>query len=134
MQAVRPTHEESHRRREVLETILRYTRENQTIKLPDFDRASAEASETYALASVGIEPNDFGGTVGEYRYQFEGEEDLLHLMVTRLDAEKITAEEGQRVAEFLFQGVKPELAWFKPGQYSQHFYIGHDVLLSDLVI
>jgi hypothetical protein len=82
----------------------------------------------YALLSVGIEDNAFGGNVADYRYQFEGEEDLLHLIVTGREGQLLTPQEGQRVASFLLPDVSPALIWLRPGEYSQHFYVGHDEL------
>jgi hypothetical protein len=101
------------------------------IKLPDFDPTVSRGSGDFALTTVGIEPNDFGGRVGPYRYQFEGEEDLLHLIVTRLDGEPLSVEEGRDVAGFLLPEVEPGLLWLRPGQASQHFYLAHDELVRD---
>jgi hypothetical protein len=67
--------------------------------------------------------------VGDFRYQFEGEEDLLHLFVTRLDGSPIDSADGLAVAQFLMPTVPPALVWHKPGEFSQHFYVGHDDLL-----
>jgi hypothetical protein len=128
---LRPTPDELARRHTVMSSVLQAIRANQTIKLPDFDPAMSRPA-TSALVSVGIEPNAFGGTVGLYRYQLEGEEDLLHLIVTRIDQGPLTAEEGQEVAGFLYRGVPPALIWLKPGEVSQHFYLGHDELLTQL--
>lgn len=114
--------------------ILERIREDRTIKLPVFDPAISRPSDRFALLSVGLEPNEFGGTVGHYRYQFEGEEDLLHLIVTVEDEGRVTAEEGQAVCGFLLQGVSPALIWLRPGKFSQHFYVGHDELLGHLVV
>ena len=103
-------------------------RNDVTIKLPNFDKNLSKSSPENALLTVGLEPNLFGGTVGPYRYQFEGEEDLLHLIVTRIDIGEISVEEAQDVAEFLLSPVAPALIWLKPGERSQHFYVGHDEL------
>lgn len=129
-----PTPEETRQRQEVLGEILEYVREDRRIMLPPFDASVSRPSDQSALQSVGLEPNPFGGSVGAYRYQFEGEEDLLHLVVTRIDGRPLTPEEGQQVAGFLLEGVSPALIWLKPGEYTQHFYIGHDELLDKLVI
>lgn len=67
--------------------------------------------------------------MSDYRYQFEGEEDLLHLIVTRIDSGKITPAEGQQVVSFLLPNLPTALLWLKPGEYTQHFYCGHDELL-----
>lgn len=129
-----PTNEETQRRRDVLEKILEHVRHDRRIFLPPFDPALSRPSDLFALQSVGLEPNEFGGTVGDYRYQFEGEEDLLHLFVTRQDGSAITPKEGQEVAGYLLQGLPSALIWLKPGEYTQHFYFGHDELIDKLVI
>lgn len=126
-----PDSKEEKRRQEVLSAVLHAVRENRMIKLPDFDPHVSQPGVS-AFVSVGIEPNDFGGTVGAYRYQLEGEEDLLHLIVTRVDQQPLSPEEGQAVAGFLFRGVSPALIWLRPGELSQHFYMGHDELLTNL--
>lgn len=110
-------------------TVIEHIRSGRQIKLPDFDRALSQPSES-ALVSVGLEPNAFGGTVGDHRYQFEGEEDLLHLIVTRRDSHHLSAEEAQTVAGFVLEGLPRSLVWFRPGEYSHHFYFGHDELLT----
>ncbi|CAN5562697.1 hypothetical protein BH11ARM2_BH11ARM2_37350 [soil metagenome] len=129
-----PTPEEKATREGIMRRILERIREDRTIKLPEFDPAISRPSDRYALLSVGLEPNDFGSTVDRYRYQFEGEEDLLHLIVTTIDESQITAHEGQAVCGFLLEGVSPALIWLRPGQYSQHFYVGHDELIGCLVL
>lgn len=128
------TESEALRRKEVLSRVLEYVRENRTIKLPPFDPAIDRPSDHYALQSVGIEPNDFGGAWGDYRYQFEGEEDLLHIFIVRSDGRPISVSEGQQVCGFLMRGVSPALIWLRPGEYSQHFYVGHDELLGSLIV
>lgn len=127
-----PEPQEQARRDDVLALIIEAIRQNRTIRLPDFDPATERGSDEFALLSIGLEDNEFSGQVGEYRYQFEGEEDLLHLIVTRSDLELIPAESAQEVASFLYAGVPPALMWFKPGKRSHHFYLGHDVLLEFL--
>lgn len=127
-----PTPDERTRRDEVIARVCEYTRQNRRIALPPFDPAIDRADDRFALVSVGIEPNPFSGTVGPYRYQFEGEEDLLHLIVTSSNGE-IAAEEGQAVATFILAGVPPALVWLRPGEASQHFYVGHDEVLAHVV-
>jgi hypothetical protein len=132
--AINPTLAEIRQRDEVLTSILGAIEEGVTIRLPPFDPELSQASPGFALQSVGIEPNAYGGTVGPFRYQFEGEEDLLHLIVTRLDGAVLSPEEGQGVARFLLPNVEPGLVWLKPGTVTQHFYVGHDDLVEDQVI
>jgi hypothetical protein len=120
---------ESARRDQVIKAILDQIRQDRRIFLPPFDPALSRPSDRFALQSVGVEPNPYGGTVRDYRYQFEGEEDLLHLIVTRVDNERLTPEQGQEVASFLLPNLPPSLMWLKPGEHSQHFYFGHDELL-----
>lgn len=120
--------DEEARRIEVLQAILDATAENKTIKLPDFDPKLSQPSRSVASVTVGLEPNPYGGTVGDLRYQFEGEEDLLHVIITRLDEQPIAVEAARELAAFLFRGVPPALVWLKPGEFSQHFYLGHDDL------
>lgn len=128
------TENELGRRAAVLGAIREFVGSNATIKLPPFDRERSAPSVHAALTSVGIEENDFGGSVGDYRYQFEGEEDLLHLIVTRLDGQPLSAEEGQAVAAFLLAPMPPGLVWIRPGEYSQHFYMGHDDLVTYIAL
>ena len=127
-----PDLQEQNRRNEVVARVLAAIRADQTIRLPEFDPASDRPSDEFALLSIGLEQNDYSGTVGGYRYQFEGEEDLLHLIVTRDNLAELAAEEAQAVAGFIYPTVPPALMWFKPGKRSHHFYLGHDVLLEHL--
>jgi hypothetical protein len=114
--------------------LVEAIRGNETIRLPDFDPVFSRPATHFALTSVGIEPNVFGSVVGRYRYQFEGEEDLLHLIVVRQDDQAISVEEAQEVVGWVLRGVPAALVWLKPGQYSQHFYVGHDELLDQLLV
>jgi len=131
---ISPSIDEGARRNEVMQRILDYVHENRTIKLPPFDPTLSRPSDRFALLSLGLEANDFSGSIGEYRYQFEGEEDLLHLMVTHQDGSPISTAEGQAVATFALRGVPTALIWLRPGEYSQHFYFGHDDLIGHLII
>ena len=79
---------------------------------------------------MGFVTNPFGGALGPYRYQLEGEDDLLHLIVARADGGPLTAEQGRLVAGALFKDVSSALVWLRPGEFSQHFYVGHDDLLA----
>jgi len=127
---MQPTPDEIVRRDEVLARVVDYIRADRRITLPPFDASLARPDDRYALISIGLEPNDFSGTIAGYRYQFEGEEDLLHLIVTADAGVEISPEEGQAVAGHVLHGLSPAMIWLKPGQYSQHFYFGHDELLA----
>lgn len=127
-----PAPEEIERRNQVIRSILEFVRADRRIFLPPFDASLSRPSDQFALQSVGLEPNEFGGAVAEYRYQFEGEEDLLHLIVARSDGGALTPEEGQTVAHFLLPDMPASLMWLKPGEFTQHFYFGHDELLRSV--
>jgi hypothetical protein len=118
----------------VAETVTARIREatirGERIELPAFDPLHSRPSDFGALISVGIEPNDFGGTMGDLRYQFEGEEDLLHLIITRIDESSVTVAEARGVLSCLFPNLPSALVWLKPGERSHHFYIGHEALLK----
>jgi hypothetical protein len=109
----------------VLGRVLDCIRADRKILLPPLGSPS---KSDFALHDLG--ENEFRGEVGAYRYQFEGEDDLLHLIVTRMDASKLTVEEGREVASFVLVGVPAAVVWLKPGEFSQHFYLGHDELLT----
>jgi len=126
--SVLPTPAERAHRDTVMADVAECIRTDQTIKLPKFDPAVSQGARL-ALTNIGAEPNPFSGTADGYRYQFEGEEDLLHLIVTRLDEQPLTPEEGQQVAKFVLGDVPSALVWLRPGEYSQHFYLAHDVLV-----
>ena len=127
-----PTDAELAQRNAVMAKILECTRTETRIKLPEFDPARERPSDQVALINVGLEPNDFGGVLGTYRYQFEGEEDLLHLMITSVSEEPVSTAEAHQVASIVLHGVPSALVWLKPGEFSQHFYVGHDELLVHL--
>lgn len=74
----------------------------------------------------------FRGCVGEFTYQFEGEDDLLHLFVERATQEPLSPGEAQDVVSWLLPEFPSSLIWVKPGVHSQHFYLGHDELLKSL--
>jgi hypothetical protein len=120
-----PSTEEVGRRHSVMSHILECIRQGRTIRLPDFDSGRPRLEDV---------ENDFSGTVGLFRYQFEGEEDLLHLTVTRADGSAIAVGEGQAVAAFVLRGVPPALIRMKPGEFSQHFYFGHEDLIGNLAM
>lgn len=122
-----PSDVERHDRDQILRRILACVAAGETVRLPAFDPVASVAGE-FSMATVGLEPNPFGGVVAGFRYQFEGEEDLLHLMVLRQDGSALSPEEGQAVAAFVLAAVPPLLVWFRPGERSMHFFVGHDVL------
>ena len=70
----------------------------------------------------------YNGSRGTYKYEFEGEDDLLHLSITKTSGERLTPEEAQEVVAWLLPGMPSGLIWIRPGEYSQHFYCGHDDL------
>lgn len=122
---------DAERRATVLSALLAAIAKNERIELPSFQPGvSLPASTAFLSASIMTGP--YSGRMGEFVYQFEGEEDLLHLIVARDNGQSITVPEGQAVARFLLDGVPPSLIWLKPGYYSQHFYIGHDDLAKAL--
>jgi hypothetical protein len=125
MLELKPTEVERARRDEVMDHTLRSIRDNTRIVLPPFQ--GGEAGSDFALHR--IPRNDFSGTVGDYRYQLEGEDDLLHLIVLRSDEKELSVQDGRQVATFVFPNIPAAVIWLKPGQFSQHFYLGHDELL-----
>jgi hypothetical protein len=130
--SIEPNVAERAERDAVMARILDHIRSGVTIKLPPFDRHNEVESKEFALLSLTDVENPYGGRIGDYRYQFEGEEDLLHLFVLHADGLDVSVEAGRAVASFVLLDVPPALIWFKPGTRSQHFYVGHDVLLESL--
>ncbi|HSI71581.1 MAG TPA: hypothetical protein VK934_00270 [Fimbriimonas sp.] len=124
------TESEQRRRDEVMARVRRFIAEGITIRLPDFDGASAGCADFALLA---LEPNDFSGSAGEFRYQFEGEDDLLHLAVMRQSGEPLVVEEARQIVHFLLPEVAPALIWLRPGTVSQHFYVGHEEVVNSEV-
>lgn len=108
------------------ETVIGNLREritaNVKIALPPM-----ESAQEFALQSPGL--NDYSGEAGDYVYQFEGEDDLLHLVVARKDQAELSVAEAQVVADFLLPHVPRGTIWLKPGTTTQHFYLGHEQLL-----
>ena len=117
-----PTTAEIALRDAVMAHVRSYLDASQRIMLPPTP-PNADGAEI-AMVRAGEEANPFGGRVGPYRYQFEGEDDLLHLMVVRNDYAPLTPEEAQQVLKFVWPDVTPGLVWLKPGTISQHFYLG----------
>jgi hypothetical protein len=127
---IQPSASETSARDIVVGKIVEMVKRGEAIRLPAFDRSRGESHDDPALLRMGEEPNDFGGTVGDFRYQFEGEDDLLHLMVTRIDLQPLSVEDAQGVVAFVLPQVPPGLIWLKPATRSQHFHFGHDLLLE----
>ena len=92
-------------------------------------REAIGANEPIPMAK-GQPLNPFGGEVGGFRYFFEGEDDLLHLAIERVDGGVMASEESAPLARFLLPGVPEALTWLRPGEHSHHYYLGHDVLLE----
>ncbi len=126
---ISPTPDERTQIAAVHKALMSSIQKGETIHLPAFD-PGASAPGDFALQTVGVEPNDFGGYLGEFRYQFEGEDDLLHLMVLRRDGQPFPTEEARAIAAELLPGIAPGLVWVKPAPRSCHFYVGHDDLLA----
>ncbi|MCW5935786.1 MAG: hypothetical protein KIT11_00570 [Fimbriimonadaceae bacterium] len=99
------------------------------------DRVFAAVVEAVVAARqipVSTSPESpYVATAGGFTYAFEGEEDLLHLEVRRLDGGAIRLEDARKVASFALPDVPVGLVWVKPAEHSVHFYLGHDVLVKD---
>lgn len=95
-------------RDEVLKSVLEFIRESKVIRMND---------------------PAFAGTVGEYKYFFEGEDDLLHVAIERKKEGPLSVEEAQAVLSFLAPLLPAGVVWVKPGTNSHHFYFAHDELL-----
>ncbi|MCS6919665.1 MAG: hypothetical protein NZM28_07840 [Fimbriimonadales bacterium] len=65
-----------------------------------------------------------------YIVQFEGEDDLLHCSVTRADGGLVELEAAHGVVEPFFRPMPKGVVWFKPADYSVHYYVGHDHFLE----
>lgn len=128
---LRPTPEEQERRQQVLDLVCERIRAAEPILLPP-PPAGSDAKSDFALVPIAKSPNAYNGTVGEYIYQFEGEDDLLHIFVVKTADEELELKEAQAVFEFLFPTFPPALSWTKSGTVSHHFYMGHDNLLEYL--
>lgn len=119
-----PTSTEVAQRDKVIEQVRLAVNAGERIMLPTGPAADPSDGPDIAMVRAGEEPNLHGGHVGPYRYQFEGEDDLLHVMVVRQDYDPLTPEEAQQVVRFLLPDAIPGLIWLKPGTISQHFYLG----------
>jgi len=74
----------------------------------------------------------YGATLGDFRVQFEGEDDLLHLSITRVDGGCVAHEEAQRIADLFFHAVPKGLIQCRPADYSVHYYVAHDLFVDYL--
>ncbi len=72
----------------------------------------------------------YATTIGDFKVQFEGEDDLLHLEIVRADKSKIDIHEAKQIADMFFADIPPALIVVKPAEYSAHYYLPHDVLLK----
>lgn len=127
---VEPTPEEIQRRDAVMAAIIDDIRVGRPIRLTRPDLGAPATQSRFALIDVAREAGPYAGHLGKFLYQFEGEDDLLHLFVVRADGGPLDVEEARRVVRFLLPNVSPGLVWLKPGSVSQHFFLGHDVLLD----
>ncbi|MCW5942620.1 MAG: hypothetical protein KIS66_10340 [Fimbriimonadaceae bacterium] len=122
-----PTDAETARRDEVLARLRDFVARGERILVPP-----PNPDLPPHLAALGsVDPSTpFAGSVGPFVYQFEGEDDLLHLLVATADGGTLAMEEAQPVVSFLVPMVPPSLMWVKPGVRSQHFYFGHEAILD----
>lgn len=123
------TENERAQRDAVIAAVLAAVREDRRITLPRFDPQTSQGGADFALQAIASEPNPFGGAIGPFQYQFEGEDDLLHVFIVREDRGPLTPAEGQAVFGQLLPDLPSALVWLKPGTVSQHFYFGHDELI-----
>lgn len=90
-------------------------------------RAAILAGETIRYADP-----QFSGAAAGLQFQFEGEEDLLHLVVTALNGGEPDLALAQALAARLLAPVSPALYWMRPGELSHHFYLAHDRLIEEM--
>ena len=72
----------------------------------------------------------YATTIGDFKVQFEGEDDLLHLEIVRTDRSNIDIHDAKQLADLFFVDIPPALIVVKPAEYSAHYYLPHDVLLK----
>jgi hypothetical protein len=72
----------------------------------------------------------FRGQIAGFEYQFEGEEDLLRLIVRRADGGSLELCDSLRVARFALPGIPETLYFCRPGTREHHYYLAHDLLLE----
>ncbi len=115
----------------IIEKIKEYTRNNIRITIPRLQtdaNTESRAEEAYLTNWTAI--SEFAGTYGDYQYLFEGEDDLLHLVILRQNLQPLTVEEARVVAEGILPNIPSSKIWLSPGEYTQHFYFGHDELFN----
>ncbi len=78
-------------------------------------------------------PDPFSGSIGPFAYRFEGEDDLLHLMVWRPDERPFSEADARAVAAWVLVGVPTGVVFFRPGEQTHSFFLAHDELLSESV-
>lgn len=105
---LKPNNEENEARRTIISAIRQAVAQDQRIRVED----------------------ELSSNVAEFHYQFEGEDDLLHLAITRQNGDALAPEEAQSIVAWLLPGMPPGLIWIRPGEFSQHFYCGHDDLVA----
>ena len=93
-------------------------------------RSAIDHGEIIHLPRSADAENLFAGEIGAYHYLFEGEDDLLHIAITRIDKQALSPEDAQAIVSWLLPGMPTGLVWIRPGEFSQHFYCGHDDLLA----
>ena len=97
-------------------------------RILDQIRESVRSNRKVPMARPGG-PDPFCGSVGPYAYRFEGEADLLHLMVWRPDERPFPEAEARALAAWVLQGVPPGVVFYRPGEQTQSFFLAHDELL-----
>jgi hypothetical protein len=126
---IEATESERAERNRVVAAICEAVRTDSRILMPDFDPSLSQPGES-GFTSVGVEPSAYSGRVGGLRYLFEGEDDVLHLMVARTDGLELDSGPARDLAAWLLEGIAPGLVWYKPGRLTHHFYCGHDDLVA----
>lgn len=141
MNSISPSEGDVQQRDAVLQAIITTLQTSNLILLP---RPSTDGGEGYrsvpgsnrALSELPaplpalLIQNQYGGQIGPFYYQFESEEDLVHLIVAKTDFSEITVEEARLVVDFVLPFFPAALLWLKPGQLSQHFYFGNTDFLD----
>ncbi|MCW5933233.1 MAG: hypothetical protein KIT45_02905 [Fimbriimonadia bacterium] len=99
--------------------------ETETLRILQSVLEDIEANRTISLNHA----DRYGGVLGDYKVQFEGEDDLLHCSVQRVDQSPLDVEQAHRVVEPFFGCCPKGLVWFQPAEFSAHYFIGHDDFL-----